>query len=223
MTYVTFIDTATGEVFRSDTDLNLIIAHVSVGSPLPRTNLIPVPGMDGAIDYSDAPGGAVTYDPRSIMIEAGKTITARHQQDSIIKNALHGRRMRIALSDDPQWYFVGRVNVGEWVRDCGIGHVTIECTCDPWKIKAAGPTIVERSDLSTSYKQLQLTNARRPVVPSITVGQTTTLSWNGNTYTVNAGTHRLLDIQLQPGDNLLKAKVNSGSGTISVTYQEASL
>lgn len=223
LSYVTFTDVATGEVFRSDTDLNLIVAHVSVGSPQPKTNLIPVPGMDGALDYSEATDGEMHYDLRSIVIEAGKTITARHQQDSVIKNALHGRRMRITLSDDPQWYFIGRVNVGEWVRDCGIGHVTIECTCDPWKLKATGQTTVARSDLSTSYKNLQLPNERRPVVPSITVGQTTTLSWNGNTYTVNAGTHRLLDIQLQAGDNLLKAKVSSGSGTISVTYQEGRL
>lgn len=222
LSYITFTDIVTGEVFRTDSNLNLIVAHVSVGSPQPKTNLIPVPGMDGALDYSEATDGEMHYDLRPIVIEAGKTITARHQQDSVIKNALHGRRMLIALCDDPQWYFVGRVNVGEWVRDCGIGHVTIECTCDPWKLKA-DPTTVSRSDLSTSYKNLQLPNTRRPVVPSITVGQTTTLSWNGSAYTVNAGTHRLLDIKLQAGTNLLKAKVSSGSGTISVTYQEASL
>ena len=222
MSYVTFTDIVTGEVFRTDTDLNLIVARVSNGSPPPRTNLIPVLGMDGALDYSEAPDGMIHYELRTIVIDAGKTITSRHQQDSTIKNALHGRRMRITLSDDPQWYYIGRVNVGEWVRDCGIGHVTIECTCDPWKLKD-GQRTVARSDLSTSYKQLQLPNERRPVVPTITVGQTTTLLWSGNTYTVNAGTHRLLDIQLQPGDNLLKAKVSSGSGTISVTYQEASL
>ena len=114
--------------------------------------------------------------------------------------------MRITLADDPQWYYVGRINVGEWVRDCGIGHVTIECTCDPWKLKNEQSTVY-RADLSANYKQLQLPNERRPVVPSITVGQTTTLLWQGNTYTINAGTHRLPDIQLQAGDNILKAKV----------------
>ena len=83
---------------------------------------------------------------------------------------------------------------------------------------------VSRADLSANYKQLQLPNERRPVVPSITVEQTTTLMWNGNTYTVNTGTHRLLDIQLQAGDNILKAKVpDSDTGSITVEYQEGSL
>lgn len=223
MPYVIFADIITGEVFRTDTDLNLIVARVSIGSPQPRMNLISVPGMDGALDCSEATDGTLHYDPRTIIIEAGKTITARHQQDSTIKNALHGRRMRITLADDPQWYYVGRINVGEWVRDCGIGHVTIECTCDPWKLKNEQST-VSRADLSANYKQLQLPNERRPVVPSITVGQTTTLLWQGNTYTINAGTHRLPDIQLQAGDNILKAKVpDSDTGSITVEYQEASL
>ena len=223
MPYVIFADIVTGEVFRTDTDLNLIVARVSVGSPQPRMNLISVPGMDGSLDCSEATDGTLHYDPRPIIIEAGKTITARHQQDSTIKNALHGRRMRITLADDPQWYYVGRVNVGEWVRDCGIGRVTIECTCDPWKLKNEQST-VSRADLSANYKQLQLPNERRPVVPSITVEQTTTLLWQGNTYTVNAGTHRLPDIQLQAGDNILKAKVpDSDTGSITVEYQEASL
>lgn len=223
MPYVIFADIVTGEVFRTDTDLNLIVARVSVGSPQPRMNLISVPGMDGALDCSEATDGTLHYDPRTIVIEAGKTITARYQQDSTIKNALHGRRMRITLSDDPQWYYVGRVNVGEWARDCGIGRVTIECTCNPWKLKNEQST-VSRADLSANYKQLQLPNERRPVVPSITVEQTTTLLWQGNTYTVNAGTHRLLDIQLQAGDNILKAKVpDSDTGSITVEYQEGSL
>lgn len=221
--YISFEDPRTGDSFRTDTDLNLIVSRIHVGSPDVRLNLIDVPGMSGALDCSEAPGGEIVYGPRPITIDAGKTIVSRYAQDSRIKNALHGKRMKIILSEDPQWYYIGRINVGEWVRECGIGHTTITCTCDPWKLKIE-PTTVARADLSANYKQLSLPNERRPVVPTITVAQNTTLLWQGNTYTINAGTHRLPDIQLQAGDNILKAKVpDSGTGSITVEYQEASL
>lgn len=223
MSHVIFTDLKNGAIYRTDEDLNIIIAHISIGSPNPVINLIAVPGMDGNLDCSEALSGSINYDNRQIIIDAGKTIVSRYDQDSRIKNALHGKRMKIILSEDPQWYYVGRINVGEWVRECGIGHTTITCTCDPWKLKIE-PTTVARADLSANYKQLSLPNERRPVVPTITVDQSTTLLWQGNTYTINAGTHRLPDIQLQAGDNILKAKVpDSGTGSITVEYQEASL
>lgn len=223
MSHVIFADLKNGAIYRTDEELNIIIAHISIGSPNPVINLISVPGMDGNLDCSEALSGSINYDNRQIIIDAGKTIVSRYDQDSRIKNALHGKRMKIILSEDPQWYYVGRINVGEWVRECGIGHTTITCTCDPWKLKIE-PTTVARADLSANYKQLSLPNERRPVVPTITVAQDTTLLWQGNTYTINAGTHRLPDIQLQAGDNILKAKVpDSGTGSITVEYQEASL
>lgn len=93
---------------------------------------------------------------------------------------------------------------------------------DPWRYKLT-PTTVARSDLGTAYKQLSLPNERRPVIPTITVEQTTTLLWGGSTITLSAGTYRRADICLAAGSNILKAKVASGTGSISVEYQEASL
>lgn len=221
--YVTFIDPHNGDSFQTDADLNLIVSHIHIGSPDVRVNLIDVPWMSGTLDCSEATSGEIVYGTRPIMIDVGKTIVSRYDQDSKIKNALHGKRMKIILSKDPNWYYIGRINVGELVCECGIGHTTITCTCDPWKFKNE-PTTVTRADLSANYKQLSLPNERRPVVPTITVDQSTTLLWQGNTYTINAGTHRLPDIQLQAGDNILKAKVpDSDTGSITVEYQEASL
>ena len=67
MPYVIFADIVTGEVFRTDTDLNLIVARVSVGSPQPRMNLISVPGMDGSLDCSGATDGTLPYDARTVI------------------------------------------------------------------------------------------------------------------------------------------------------------
>lgn len=223
MSQVTFVDLKTGERYCTDTDLNLIVAHIHVGAPDVRTKYVEVPGMDGVLDCSESLGCGIVYGTRMIEIDVGKTLVSRYAQDAVIKNAVHGKRMQIILSEDPAWCYVGRISVGEWMRECGIGHTTITCVCDPWKIKT-NPTTVSCADLSTSYKQLHLTNERRPVVPTITVKQPTTLLWQGTTYQLNAGTHRVLGICLQAGDNTLKAKVpDSGTGSITVTYQEGSL
>lgn len=61
------------------------------------------------------------------------------------------------------------------------------------------------------------------MIPTITVAQDTTLLWGGSTIAMSAGTHRRADIRLQGGANILKAKVPSGTGSITVEYQEASL
>ena len=79
------------------------------------------------------------------------------------------------------------------------------------------------SDLSTEYKQLLLLNESRPVIPQITVEQDTTLLWKGSTINASAGSHIFPDIRLSAGENILEAKVSSGNGVITVTYQEASL
>ena len=98
----------------------------------------------------------------------------------------------------------------------------VEIICDPWKYKNE-KTTVSRSDLGTAYKQLSLPNESRPVIPTITVAQDTVLLWGDNTININAGDHILPDIRLSAGSNILKAKVASGTGSISVTYQEASM
>lgn len=100
--------------------------------------------------------------------------------------------------------------------------IPVTVNCDPWKYKNA-KTTVSRSDLGTAYKQLSLPNERRPVIPTITVAQDTTLLWGSSTINISAGDHILPDIRLEAGSNILKAKVASGTGSISVTYQEASM
>ena len=100
--------------------------------------------------------------------------------------------------------------------------IPVTVNCDPWKYKNA-KTTVSRSDLGTVYKQLSLPNERRPVIPTITVAQDTTLLWGSSTINISAGNNILPDIRLAAGSNTLKAKVASSTGSITVTYQEASL
>ena len=77
--------------------------------------------------------------------------------------------------------------------------------------------------LTTSFKSISLPNLYKPVIPEITVPSGTTIRWKGATADLTAGTHRLLDVELQAGENTIEAKLASGSGNIVITYREGSL
>ena len=207
-------------------EYGLLLASKTISAPSVRTNMIVVPGRDGAIDATDALTGEPTYDTRiiSISLFGIKSISGKEWPVSVSDfcNAFHGKKVKVYFPEDSAHYYSGRLSVGEIKLDGGRQLLPVEIICDPWKYKNE-KTTVSRSDLGTAYKQLSLPNESRPVIPTITVAQDTVLLWGDNTININAGDHILPDIRLSAGSNILKAKVASGTGSISVTYQEASL
>ena len=99
--------------------------------------------------------------------------------------------------------------------------ITVVAVCQPYKLWQT-PTRVD-ANLTTTATKLLLTNGRMLVVPTLVVTASTTLIWNGNTFTISAGTHKLLDIQLVEGVNVLEAKTTAGTGKISVEYRKGAL
>ena len=207
-------------------EYGLLLASKTISAPSVRTNMIVVPGRDGAIDATDALTGEPTYDTRTISISlfGNKSISVKEWPVAVSDfcNAFHGEKVKAYFPEDSAHYYSGRLSVGEIKLDGGRQLLPVEIICDPWKYKNE-KTTVSRSDLGTAYKQLSLPNESRPVIPTITVAQDTVLLWGDNTININAGDHILPDIRLSAGSNILKAKVASGTGSISVTYQEASL
>lgn len=64
-------------------------------------------------------------------------------------------------------------------------------------------------------------NNRKTVVPTVTVSNdNTTVSINDATTTLSKGSHKILNFQLFEGDNIVTA---SGSGTVTLSYQEGAL
>lgn len=208
------------------TEYGLLLSGKSISLPEVRTNMIDVPGRDGLLDASEVLSGEVTYKNRTIKLKLTgvDTVSGKTWPSTISDfcNKVHGKRVKITFPEDTTHFYSGRCSVGqvELVKMRQTIPVTVDC--DPWKYKNA-KTTVSRSDLGTAYKQLSLPNESRPVIPTITVAQDTVLLWGDNTINVSAGDHILPDIRLVAGNNILKAKVASGTGSITVTYQEASM
>lgn len=209
-----------GEV-HSYHDLHLILAPFTPAPAKPQTNFLKVPGRDGSLDLTEA-NGEVKFNDRTFPF----TFTIRADDDlsfderlSAVSNALNGKRCRITLDRDPDYYWLGRCVVDQHQRDKGIGKIVVKATVQPYKLKQSA-TVVSVA-LSSAAKTVVLENGRMAAVPVIEcTASGAVVAFGGTAYTLKAGENKILDIRLTEGKNLLAVK---GTGTMSITWQEGAL
>jgi hypothetical protein len=138
----------------------------------------------------------------------------------VVQNALHGKKMKITLDDDPGWYYIGRISVSEWKADRNIGKLVVDCDCEPYKNQIS-PTVITRSISGTS--SINLPNSRKRVVPEVVVAAGSGLSitfGDGYYWNLASGSYLLPELELVEGDNAVTV---TGSGSITFTYQQGQL
>lgn len=206
-------------IFGSHTseEYGLKIRNVDVSSPSPQTVTSVIPGRDSPLDFTEVLGG-IHYDNATLTISAynfedGELLV---KQEKDCRNDLHGRRMSISLDTDPDYYYMGRCEV-EWNTNGNVDIVTIKITCEPYKYKNE-LTVAEYN--ITDELDIVLANSRMPANPVITVDASMQLTFDAHVYQLTAGTHTLLPLLLQEGDN----KINiTGTGHIKFEWQEGAL
>lgn len=180
-----------------------------------------IEGADGSIDYTDFFGGPKYGDVTHKFTFS--TIVPRNDlltQYTTIKNALHGKKLRIVLDDDPGFFYVGRCYLSSFTSEKGIGQISIECECEPYKYKLA-ETVVSRA--VDGVQVISLTNARKRAVPLVTIATATSLNIVFQTYNVwdlGSGSYTLPELELVEGVNDVTV---TGVGNITFTWQEAML
>lgn len=202
-------------------DLNLILAPFTPTPATPKTVYVDVAGADEPLDLTEA-HGKVFFNPRDFQFTftinpADKT--PFDEKVTQISNALNGKRCNITLDRDPEYYWVGRCVVNQYKQDRRIGQVVVGAKVNPYKLKQK-PTV--RSYALTAEEQaVELQNGRKAVVPVFECTHDNTVVVFGDiTQKMSAGTHKFLDICFKEGINVLKL---SGTGTVTITYQEGEL
>ena len=150
-------------------DLQLILVSKEIGSPEVKVKKIDIEGADSSLDLTDYFGEA-KYDNLTHKFNFSTIVPQRDflSMFSAVKNALHGKRMRIILDDDPLFYYMGRLHVSSFTNDKRIGNITIEADCEPYKYKLQ-PTVVSASVDGTDI--IVLTNGRKRAVPEVLIEQ----------------------------------------------------
>lgn len=209
-------------VHHSWRDLNLILQPgKEIASPVVKVKKIDVEGADSALDYTDY-FGEPKYEDLKHKFDF-ETIVPQSQFLALfskVKNALHGKKMRIVLDDDPLFYYYGRLHVSNLTVEKAVGKLSIEAECDPYKYKLE-KTVVKQAVNGTV--DVNLTNLRKRVVPEVLIetdGAIQIVFQQGNIWDLGSGSYTLPELELAEGDNTVTL---SGTGTVTFTYQEAGL
>lgn len=196
-------------------DFGLIYLNKSIGAPTVKTSYVSIPGGDGSLDYSEFYGGP-KYDNRTLTMNFASTTRSyagRMAQDSAVKNALHGQRRTVIFDDDPDFYYIARLTVGDWYNEDGVGYLTVYGTADPWK-RSVLETVVTQSGNGA----VTLENLRMPVTPRITATAAATLTWSGHSVSLGAGEDQLVPaLTLGAGRTGITVET---TGAVTFTYRQ---
>ena len=204
--------------YHSYNDFSLILTNKTIGKAEPKTSNVDIEGMDGSLDLTEY-FGDVKYKNRKLTFEFSTIIPMNEFLNlySNIQNELNGKYLKVILDEDPDFYYIGRLNVNDWKSDKRIGKITIELDCEPYKYRI-NETVL--SYALTGNADLYLTNLKKLVVPIITTDSEIKIIFEETSYSLSAGTWEIDDIILKPGINKITV---IGTGNITFQYKEGGL
>lgn len=210
--------------FDSWNDFSLIRSSKTITSPEPKYMKVEISGADGDLDLTEF-FGDVKYQNRRLTFEFS-TIVPQNEFLTVfseVQNNLHGRKMKIVLEEDSDFYYVGRISVNEWMADRNVGKITIECDCEPYKYKKEKTIFTFNVTSTTPYI---LPNLRKRVVPTFTISSPLQIEFNNSIYKIGSEgmtgeqTYVIPEISLVQGDNVIRL---TGNGRVRIEYQEGGL
>lgn len=213
-------------------DFGLVLTTKEITPPEAQTKYVEVPMRDGSIDMSQALSDEVKYKDRSITMKFTFPGDRSHWSSKFteVAEAIHGIRGKIIFDDDPGFVYFGRVFVDEWNTSGKLAEMTVKCTVEPYKydvVSSADDWLWDSFDFDNGYindlgkmtvdgsLEVVLICRKKRVYPTFVVEGDVSLIYQGNTYELEAGSHKLYDVILREGENQLTFL---GSGTVSVDY-----
>lgn len=198
-------------------DLNLVLSSISISPATPKTNYVDIPGGDGSVDLTEA-FGEVKYKDRDCKV----TFTVFPHDDfeekkTEISNLLNGRRCKAIIDKDPDYYWEGRWAVDEYKSNKNLHQIAMTAVLSPYKLKN-NKTVVVIQPGENVIKSLL--NGRKTVVPVIENENTATITFRAQTFKIDPGTHKILNVELVQGVNRITV---TSAGSVKFTYQEGDL
>ena len=214
--------TVGGTTYNSLDDFGLAIQNTDyIGTPFQDyTNMVVVPGRDGVLDLTDTVFGKQYFQYRPIEIYFGGMETPE-EWDSVIstfRNLFEGRIVKLAFATDPDWYWTGRCSIDAFEHKRALGTFTFRIPyADPVKYKDISETV--GAVQAGTDVTLDLTYGR--AVPVFTSTGSFTVSFNGETFSFDSGTHKDAGLVLTEGENELTLTGNNV--TVAIAYKDRSL
>jgi len=217
-------------------DFGLILTSKDIGLPEPKTEEVEVTGADGVIDLTEVLTDDIKYKQRKLQFTF-TVIDAINNWSSVLSqvtNYIHGKKLRVLLDWDKNYYYEGRCKVNSFKTNKRLATIVIDCNADPYKLEVnstSSPWIWDTFSFIdgiiylntvtvTNQKTVNLLNRRKIVSPTFTTTANMSVVHNGVTYDLPKGTTTVLGIRLVESDNYVTFK---GSGTVTIDYKGGSL
>jgi phage-related protein len=196
-------------------------------------NFVDIPGANGQLDLTDVLNGFPTYKNRSgefaFIIDP-----AYGYLDSVypmIANTLHGRRTKVILTDDPDWYYEGRVVVSSAESSKDYSSISFACNLDHFKLTVnpiPGYEQIEVNGTKTldgiSFGYCPMRQIAKITATDVPLGghiDATLTNVDGEmTGKIVEGSYRYPGLVFAPGSNTL---VLNGTGTVTIELRGGSL
>ena len=110
--------------------------------PEVKTKIVDIPGGDGVIDLTESLTGHPVFGNRAgsitfIIVDDFTYLMNEHVswEESYQKllSYIHGRKMKMVLEDDPEWYYEGRFTVVDPKQYRAYSGITVEFDVGPYK------------------------------------------------------------------------------------------
>jgi hypothetical protein len=206
------------------------------------SQLVEIPGRYGKLNLSYWMTGAPIYSSRLgnwtfIMDPDQKKFASWAQLYSEVANYVHGRELRIVLTDDPDYYYIGTLAISGFSPQDISNEITITYELDPYKNPIGDPFITDwlwdpfnfETDMVYSTDAVTVDGTRiisfqglngyySPAVKFTKAASDSTMviSYNGRNYPLVEGANYLHTLILDSGSHNL---VFTGHGTVQLSYK----
>lgn len=212
---------------------------IEFATPEMKYESVEIAGSDNALDMSEVLTGYPLYESRRGSLTFrffDNGVPARSRFDQL-KNFLHGKKVKVINEDQPEYYYEGRMMVGDFKPSKGNwGEVEISYILDAYKLEMNSSAedwlwnpfnfetgvIRDYGEITVNGETtVTVIGSRKPTVPRFTVsGGVLTLSIGTNQYNLLVGRNVLPQIVLMDDEYEM---IFGGIGTVTIDMTAGSL
>lgn len=218
----------------SYSDFGMKFSTYDLSMPEAKTTLVPVPGSNVTLDYTEM-NGDVFYEQRKLTMVfcLMASYDDWHDALSTFANYINGQHRKIILPTDSGFYYTGRSQISPKKTDRVLGTVTVEALVYPYKKEVQDSTedwdwdtfdfengIIREYGEVTVPGTIIIDGCREKVIPTFSCSADMTMTYDGTTYNLTAGENTIYSLALGEGEHELTF---SGTGKVTVGYRGGSL
>lgn len=202
-----------------------------INPPTPKTNYVDIPGMDGSLDYTEVLS-SIKYNNRQgswefIVLNGYSEWYVRYSE---IMNYIQGKKFRVILDDEPEYYYNCRLSMNSWQSDKDWSKIVIDYIAEPYKYPLSSTASYDWlwNELFNNviyygvfdvvgYKWRNLINDSGEDMPiAITTTAPMTILFGDSPAMIEEGTTEAA-LTLAPGDNIM---CFYGTGRVTIDYSK---